>query len=156
MAISASVSNRQVQRQSQLCAPHSHESSELALLKAVDTRSVEHILTSSNPGKQMCGDKRTSDGDFESDAPHLRFGFWACVVGLVLGCAIGIPLKWVGLTPAHISWLGVSLVPASLFTVVGSLFAGPLFLGRRWPWLFVPVAFVGSLTMLAVILYERG
>lgn len=96
------------------------------------------------------------DRDLEIPAPHLRFGLRACLAGMLLGDALAISLKRAGLMPPHISWLGVSLVPAAPFILLGSLFAGPLLLGRHWRWLFLPVASACCLAMLAVIVFERG
>ena len=70
------------------------------------------------------------DSDLEPLIPHLRFGVRACLCGLLLGYALAIPAKGAGLMPAHLTWLGLTLVPASLFVLLGSLFAGPLLLGR--------------------------
>ncbi len=86
----------------------------------------------------------------------MRFGVRACLFGLVLGYVLTIPARWAGLMPAHLTWLGMTLVPASVFALLGSLFAGPLLLGRRWPWFFIPAACVCCLVMFAVIRFERG
>ncbi len=77
-----------------------------------------------------------------------RLGTFTPAVGLALGYAITVPLKAFDMLPSHITWVGVALAPAAIFGLVGSLFAGRLWLGHRWWMLFAPVAIV-SLTTLA-------
>ncbi|MFO0918842.1 MAG: hypothetical protein U0872_11065 [Planctomycetaceae bacterium] len=77
----------------------------------------------------------------------LRFMFWAFVIGLLLAYTLVFPLKWVGLMPDHLTWLGLALGPGALFSIFISAFAGLLWLKQRWWMLFLPV----SLISLAVL-----
>ena len=96
------------------------------------------------------------DSDLEPLVPYLSSGLRVYLFGLLLVYALVLPIKWAGLMPTHITWLGLALVPAALFALLGSLLAGPLVLGRRWLWLFVLTALVCCFVMFAVIWFERG
>ena len=97
-----------------------------------------------------------SESGSEQLNPQLRFGLRACAIGLVLSYAMVFPLKWNGLMPPHLTWLGLTVTPAATFSFLGSMFVGPLWLGRRWLRLFVPVSLLSFTAMLAVIWWERG
>lgn len=88
--------------------------------------------------------------------PQLRFGARACAVGLVLAYGLVFPLKWWGLMPDHLSWIGLLLSPAALFGLLGSLFVGPLWLRRRWWVLFLAAAVFSWAVMLGLFWSERG
>jgi hypothetical protein len=81
------------------------------------------------------------------EAASLRFGTFATAAGLVLAHTIVFPLKSLGFFPNH-TWVGIALAPAAIFGLVGSLFAGRMFLGQRWWMLFVPAAFVSLATLI--------
>jgi hypothetical protein len=70
--------------------------------------------------------------------PQLRFGAWACAIGLVLVYAVVFPLKWAGLMPDHMTWITLTLTPAALLGSLGSLFVGAIWLRHRWWLVWVP------------------
>ena len=96
------------------------------------------------------------DPDLEQLRPDLRFGWRACLIGWVLAYALVFPLKWMGLMPPHLTWLGLVVGPGAIFMLLGSLFVSPLWLGRRWWMLFTPIAFLSWVALLSLIVWERG
>lgn len=99
---------------------------------------------------------QSTGSNSEALPAFLRFGFRACVFGLIAAYAFALPLKWSGLYPAHLTWLGVLVFPAAIFTLIGSFFGLQLrFNGRWWiPYSMVSLICCGA--MLAVIWWERG
>ena len=97
-----------------------------------------------------------SDGEQQPSLPELRFGVRASALGLVLAYALIFPLKWAGLMPDHDSWLGLALAPAAMFGLLGSMFAGLLWLRGRWWLLFVPVALLSLAVLLELNLARWG
>ncbi len=83
-------------------------------------------------------------------AADLRFGARACAVGLLLAYGLVFPLKWLGLMPDHLSWIGLTLLPAAMFGLLGSLLVGPLWLRERWWLVFVPAALLCWAIMLGL------
>jgi hypothetical protein len=96
------------------------------------------------------------DEDWKQLDPELRFGVRACGVGLTLAYALTFPLKWAGLMPDHISWLGLTVAPAAMLGLFVSLFAGGLWLRNRWWLVFIPFALLSWVLMLGLIFWERG
>ncbi len=96
------------------------------------------------------------DSGWEQLRPDFRFGVWGCGVGLVLAYALAIPLKWAGLMPDRVTWLDLAVGPAALFGLLGSVFAGALWLRRRWWSMFIPAAVLSWAAMLGLIWWERG
>jgi hypothetical protein len=80
----------------------------------------------------------------------LRFGVRAFILGWALSYALVLPLKWFDMMPDHLTWLGLVLAPAALFGPPISLFAGYLWLGRRWWVLFTPVSFLALTILIAL------
>jgi hypothetical protein len=96
------------------------------------------------------------DEGWEQIAPDLRFGLRGCGVGLVLAYTLAFPLKWAGLMPGHLTWLGLAVAPAAMFGLLAAPFAGALWLGRRWWLVFVPATVLCCAAMLGVIWWGRG
>lgn len=92
---------------------------------------------------------------WEKIARDFRFGLRSCIVGLLLAYALALPLKWAGLMPDHMSWTGLTVGPAAIFGLLGSLFAGVLWLRERWWLVFVPAAVLCWAAMLALTLWGR-
>ena len=87
---------------------------------------------------------------------ELRFGVRSCALGLLLAYALVVPLKWNGLMPDRLTWLDMLLGPAVMFGVIGSMFAGHLWLKQRWWILFVPVAVLAWAVMIGLLIARQG
>jgi hypothetical protein len=98
----------------------------------------------------------SSDEQWQQLLPQLRFGVRACFLGFGLAYALVFSLKADGLMPAHMTWLGLTLAPAALFGVLGSMFAGMLWLKHRWWLLFVPVLLLSCAVMVILNLIRLG
>ncbi len=97
-----------------------------------------------------------SDSLWQPFLPQLRLGVRLCVAGLLVAYALLLTLKGYGILPDHVSWLGCFVVPAVLFSFLGSLFAFPLWLRERW-WLgFLPFALLCCGCLLALLRLEQG
>src|SRR5690242_7542353 len=106
--------------------------------------------------RERFGGAQMDDTGWEQFRPGLRFGVRGCGVGLVLAYALAFPLKWAGLMPDHVTWLGLAVVPPAMFGLFGSVFAGALRLRHRWWLLFVPAAVLSWAALLGVIWWGRG
>src|ERR1022692_2185510 len=71
------------------------------------------------------------DDGFEKRLPECRFAVRACVCGLILAWALTSTLKWADRMPAHLSWAGILVGPATLFVAISSCFASVLWLRHR-------------------------
>ena len=96
------------------------------------------------------------DDGFEKRLPECRFAVRACVCGLILAWALTSTLKWADRMPAHLSWAGILVGPATLFVAIGSCFASALWLLHRWWMAYLPVLLLCCAAMLALMWAERG
>jgi hypothetical protein len=65
-------------------------------------------------------------------------------------------LKWADRMPAHLTWAGILVGPATLFVAIGSCFASALWLLHRWWMAYLPVLLLCCAAMLALMWAERG
>ena len=79
------------------------------------------------------------DGEGQHTPQELRFGVRACCLGLALAYVLVFPLKWFGLMPDHLTWLGLTLAPAAYSGRWFRCSQGFFGLRNRWWLLFVPV-----------------
>lgn len=93
----------------------------------------------------------------ESDRRLYRKCCWLCLVVLGIVYGIALPIKANGLYPSYLTWLDVIAVPLFVFVHIGSMFAFPLWFGRRWgEWAWAAVSIACILGLLAIIWFERG
>ena len=80
------------------------------------------------------------------DLPQIDSQLWfivrAWAIGLLMAYGLSFLLKLLDLLADHLTWLGLTVGPAALFSILGSPFAGRLWFKERW-WMFCfPVSFV--------------
>jgi hypothetical protein len=93
---------------------------------------------------------------FEKLLSECRLAVRACVCGLILAWALTSTLKWADRMPAHLSWAGILVGPATFLVAIGSCFASVLWLGHRWWMAYLPVLLLCCAAMLARMWAERG
>jgi hypothetical protein len=60
-----------------------------------------------------------------------RFTLTACALGLGVGYAAVLPLKWHGMMPDHMTWLTLVVLPLVLFGGLAWLVVAPLVFPRK-------------------------
>jgi hypothetical protein len=96
------------------------------------------------------------DDAFEKLLPECRFAVRACVCGLILAWALTSTLKGTFRMPAHLTWAGILVGPATLFVVISSCFASVLWLRHLWWMTYLPVLLLCCTAMLALMWAERA
>ena len=99
------------------------------------------------------------DGADDRFGKHLfegRFSVWACLCGLILAWALTSTLKWADRMPAHLTWAGILVGPATLFVASSSCFASVPWLWHRCWMAYLLVLIVCCGAMLALMWAERG
>src|SRR5665811_170934 len=96
------------------------------------------------------------DDGLEKGLPRWRFAVRACVCGLILAWALISTLQGADRRPAHLTWAGILVSPATLLVAIRSYVASVLWLPHRCWAASLPVWLVGCPAMLALSWAERG